>query len=85
MKFTIDKIILHCNWKWDIFNNDCAICRNSICESINSNSKSDEDGSVVGECGHAFHYTCILSWLNNKNICPLCTKPWKYKVNESKS
>ena len=24
------------------------------------------------ECDHTFHLSCIESWLNNKNVCPLC-------------
>ena len=78
MSFKIEKIHLHCNWEWDIYNNDCAICRSSICESKND-SDNTNNGSVVGICGHAFHYMCISSWLNNKKVCPLCNKIWKYK------
>ena len=72
----IEKVHVHFCWEWDIFNNDCAICRSSICDNMGQNDA--EDGSVVGVCGHAFHYACISSWLTSKRVCPLCNKPWKY-------
>ena len=75
MSFKIEKIHLNCNWEWDIYNSDCAICRGSLCENISK----DQEGSVVGECGHAFHYQCISNWLRSKNVCPLCNQLWKYK------
>ena len=25
-------------------------------------------------CGHSFHNTCIVEWINNKTICPYCKK-----------
>lgn len=24
------------------------------------------------ECGHAFHQSCLMTWLERKNTCPLC-------------
>ena len=80
MSFKIEEVYLHCSSEFNTFNNDCAICRSSIYES--TSQSNDNDGSVVGECGHAFHYNCILNWFKNKEICPLCTKPWKFKKKD---
>ena len=43
---------------------DCSICHsafsnNDICRKINA-------------CQHSFHQSCIDSWLNQHNTCPLC-------------
>lgn len=36
----------------------------------------DEDRVKVIKCGHAFHSSCIDSWLSEKNdVCPVCRRP----------
>jgi SUMO ligase MMS21 Smc5/6 complex component len=29
---------------------------------------------VMFKCKHSFHFNCILTWLFEKNFCPLCKK-----------
>lgn len=29
-----------------------------------------------GQCGHVFHFHCILRWVEQKSICPLCGQMW---------
>ncbi|CAK4081556.1 unnamed protein product [Aphanomyces euteiches] len=39
----------------------CVICINAL------------DTSVVGlTCGHRFHHSCVLSWLQKRSTCPTC-------------
>ena len=72
MSLEIKKIHLDISWNLDLYNQECAICRNSIID--------DNEESVVGVCGHAFHYNCISKWLKgNKKVCPLCNCKWIYK------
>ncbi|XP_022151640.1 E3 ubiquitin-protein ligase RNF181-like [Momordica charantia] len=42
---------------------DCSVCLNEM-----------NGGSEVIKmpCGHVYHESCILSWLNKNNSCPLC-------------
>jgi len=42
---------------------DCAICLESIPE--------DNDLSIT-VCKHKFHTSCLLKWISNNNLCPLC-------------
>ena len=42
--------------------NECSICLELI-------NKKDRQTMV---CGHKFHKNCIKTWINIKNICPLC-------------
>ncbi len=68
----IDKVYLNFSWNFDIYNNDCAICRCSLIDNDNN--------IVIGKCGHAFHEKpCLESWLKKKNVCPLCNKKWEVK------
>lgn len=80
MSLKIEKIHLNCCWEWNIFNNDCVICRDSICEN-NDNKSDKQKGSVIGVCGHAFHDVCISGWIKKKKVCPLCNKKWEYQKN----
>ena len=68
----------------ETINDICAICRNNLNEKCiicsnqidNANIKCD---SVLGTCGHAYHYHCIKSWIDLKNNnCPLDNKIWCY-------
>lgn len=50
---------------------ECVICIQDI---------SYRDKTKVLSCGHMFHQLCILPWMLNNSICPLC----RYKSSESK-
>ena len=45
------------------FDHDCAICFQSV-----------GDGDLVGDlpCRHLFHVSCLKTWLQRRNNCPLC-------------
>jgi hypothetical protein len=58
---------------------ECAICQEDIAS-----------GAVVlrlPACGHAYHESCVLSWLQKQNTCPLCRKamPKQESAEESKA
>ncbi len=44
----------------------CAICLEKF---------SDQDEvAIMPKCKHAFHYSCIKSWILSNNICPYCRR-----------
>lgn len=46
---------------------DCIICFGPL-----------EDGDKVGDlphCSHLFHASCLKTWIERKNTCPMCLKP----------
>ncbi|CAN0852518.1 E3 ubiquitin-protein ligase RDUF1 [Linum grandiflorum] len=48
-------------WKHD---DCCSIClEDMVCGAARA---------IRMDCTHEFHENCLLSWLNNSNICPLC-------------
>ena len=80
-RFSIEKISLVGEWNFDIINEYCSICKNSIFEPYTTSGEFDEKMSVpvMGKCNHTFHFYCINLWINNRNVCPLCNKDWKFK------
>lgn len=46
---------------------DCSICLEEFC--------SNERKVVKIQCGHVYHESCILKWLDNSHSCPLCRSP----------
>jgi hypothetical protein len=72
--FKIEKLNIIASWEWDSFDQSCSICCSSLFNDDNSKI-------VFGVCNHAFHLTCIDSWLSRKNTCPNCNSNWKYKEN----
>ena len=84
-RFSIEKINLVGEWNFDIFNQYCSICKNSIFEPHISSSDSNNKLSapVMGTCNHTFHFYCINLWISNRNVCPLCNKTWKFKKIKS--
>ncbi len=43
---------------------NCAICLDEICILTSS----------FTPCNHVFHRSCIITWINNRRICPLCNR-----------
>jgi hypothetical protein len=39
----------------------CAVCLNEIRQS-----------AMVTQCGHAFHAKCLLRWMQEEMVCPVC-------------
>ena len=66
-------------WKWDVQQERCAICRNSIYEpSIENQSQGlQEINNAWGACNHCYHLECISRWLKSNNVCPLCGAEWE--------
>ncbi|KAF8122141.1 hypothetical protein EV363DRAFT_1156260 [Boletus edulis] len=42
----------------------CAICMTQF--------KGDDVGILGATCHHAFHETCLATWLDRSQTCPLC-------------
>ena len=45
-------------------NKDDSLC--SICYDLKT------DDIAVVRCSHSFHITCLETWLEKRNSCPLC-------------
>ena len=44
-------------------NNYCTICSEEI---------SQNESIIKLECSHCYHENCILDWLKEKSVCPMC-------------
>ena len=53
---------------------DCIICMDDYLE----NNKCSEL-----HCGHKFHKTCILKWMNERKTCPLCNTGFVLKSGKT--
>lgn len=51
---------------------ECSVCLEEI---------SSKNRARLEDCGHSFHTTCLIRWMNNSSInmptylCPLCRRP----------
>ncbi|KAG5052671.1 hypothetical protein JHK87_004869 [Glycine soja] len=52
------------------FRNNCGICSNSV--------KTGQGTAIyTAECGHAFHFPCVVSFSHARtNVCPVCDATW---------
>lgn len=66
----IKEIEIFTEWKWNVHNEECAICRCEI---------EDPSKESIGICKHVYHTECINMWIKKKNTCPLCNINWKKK------
>tara|TARA_B100000902_G_scaffold163751_2_gene158898 strand:+ start:173 stop:703 length:531 start_codon:yes stop_codon:yes gene_type:complete len=53
---------------------ECSICCDSI-YSINEYIDGSDKTLFKTSCGHIFHYSCIQTWVSQKNTCPMCRHP----------
>ena len=53
-----------CNFRFQSLSRDCVIC----CETYQIRDKVLQ----IPSCGHVFHESCALVWLNKHNTCPYC-------------
>jgi len=66
-----NKVIL--NKSMDTVTDDCAICMEVI-----TNKEYNSKHSVVPDCGHCFHKTCLNQWVSQQSStgnvpnCPVC-------------
>ncbi|KAL3736733.1 hypothetical protein ACJRO7_025640 [Eucalyptus globulus] len=48
---------------WIMAMDGCVICKEEI---------SRDEEVVCMPCKHMFHHECVVRWLNESNLCPLC-------------
>lgn len=84
---TIRKLRLVAQWSYDVQNDQCAICHNSIeipcikCEA--EPARLAEKCTIAwGTCQHCYHAHCILDWLRKRSTCPLDDQEWEMVKNE---
>ena len=84
MKVTIKSARFLTSWRWSVTKDPedtCGICRlayESCCPSCKL--PGEDCPPIVGQCKHAFHMHCILTWLGTRDkesVCPLCRAPWE--------
>ena len=65
-------------WSWNTDIENCAICKMYLSDNcpLCIGNTSAQCQPVWGECNHPFHNHCITRWLESKNTCPLCSRPW---------
>lgn len=51
----------------DVRFDDCVVC----CEPLDSDKAVTHCG-CAGNVKHWLHYSCLMTWLHNSPICPLC-------------
>ena len=70
------------DWGFDIENDNCAICKNSIqipCISCEAEPRENETCTpATGVCNHSYHFHCVTKWVTNHTNCPLCNMEWEF-------
>ncbi|KAK9684602.1 hypothetical protein RND81_10G220100 [Saponaria officinalis] len=51
----------------DVEEGDCVVCLEGLMMK-----KKEDDVVVKLPCQHEFHEECIVTWLRNSHVCPLC-------------
>jgi len=73
------KIMSGWEFKLELDQSVCAICRNSLhMQSIYNQPKGSDSKLVTGKCHHAYHFECIERWIDKHKTCPMCSKKWEY-------
>ena len=53
----------------------CGACLLDLWDSLQSGTHADESlVAAIPHCNHLFHWTCLQTWTNQENSCPLCKK-----------
>lgn len=93
MDITINHISLRAKSSLNTSSDTCAICRENVCdgcikcqqanEATSQNTQMKKCFSVIGVCGHTYHYCCIQNCLTTQSYngkkCPMCNKTWEMK------
>ncbi|XP_037825301.1 E3 ubiquitin-protein ligase RING1 [Lucilia sericata] len=51
----------------DTTEQNCKVCNDRMCEG--------QECLLISECSHAFHRSCIETYLSNSSECPNCKRP----------
>ena len=80
LRFELKKWNAVAFWSYNVQQDTCAICRNSIYEpSIENQASGVQDINIAwGACNHCFHLECVSRWLKQSDVCPLCQAPWEF-------
>ena len=92
MEITINHISLRAKSSLNTSSDTCAICRENVCDGcikcqqaneIADNTQIKKCFSVLGVCGHTYHYCCIQNCISTQSYggkkCPMCSKTWEMK------
>jgi len=82
--FKIEGLNLVIHWDLQTKNKACDLCRKpllmpSVIEMKCETTSTDNGLVSVGDCEHAYHKSCIDSFLkeNSSTMCPICKTVWK--------
>ena len=69
----------HPRREWILNTETCLICLGDIRESALQGDETRNIEVLVevpekNVCGHAFHRTCLATWLNSSSLCPVCKR-----------
>lgn len=63
--------------------NTCIVCREEMQPWLQPGGEGAQAGRRVDErqrakklpCGHILHFSCLRSWLERQQVCPICRRP----------
>ena len=85
-KVKINSLNIVATWNYDTLNDDCPLCRKHLMAptQLDIDNKCIKNNIVIGKCQHAYHKSCIDTWLKNKNLsCIVCKLLWSVDKNVS--
>lgn len=98
MDISINHISLRAKSSLNTSSDTCAICRENVCDGCIKCQQANESSqntqmkkcfSVIGVCGHTYHYCCIQNCLSTQHYggkkCPMCNKTWEMKKRSIQS
>ena len=62
---------------------NCPICKEKLEDRCIDCNCSDIDNDILcaivkGTCSHVYHHHCILRWLKQRDVCPICYTEWEF-------